>query len=413
MSLPTSPPGASRGHRSLNQGRALVTYGWARTAYHAIRSLSEAGIACSVIDSGRIGMSQQSRLPQRRYIARPFYKDPTGYVLDVGAALDASGSGFLLPVHDDTEVIARHRAMLPPGLIVPIPHLSSIELANDKLMSARAAERASLPVPPYFALHEDWSGDEPTIPWRGKSVVKARRGNSAKGVLYSDSGHIADVASEAIRRFALQPSRYPMIQKCVEGTGCGVACLFWEGEFVASFAHRRLREKMATGGTSTLRETWHAPEVEGLAVALLKSLGWHGLAMVEFKFDQKTRTPWFIEINPRLWGSLALPIAAGVDFPRLLYLCATAGPNTARAQLPATPRMTRMRWYLGDCLLGAGALARGHLREASSLLLPRSGECTDDLIADDPAAFIGELLRYSATFLRTRSRNPIDEGMVS
>src|SRR6185369_324392 len=33
---------------------------------------------------------------------------------------------------------------------------------------------------------------------------------------------------------------------------------------------------------------------------------------------------WLMEINPRLWGSVALPIDAGVDFPAGLLLLATA-----------------------------------------------------------------------------------------
>ena len=47
---------------------------------------------------------------------------------------------------------------------------------------------------------------------------------------------------------------------------------------------------------------------------LLTALNWHGVAMVEFKIDA-TGQHWLMEINPRLWGSLALSIDAGVDFP--------------------------------------------------------------------------------------------------
>jgi predicted ATP-grasp superfamily ATP-dependent carboligase len=41
--------------------------------------------------------------------------------------------------------------------------------------------------------------------------------------------------------------------------------------------------------------------------------------MVEFKIDPRDGLPKLMEINPRFWGSLALAIHAGVNFPYLLY----------------------------------------------------------------------------------------------
>jgi predicted ATP-grasp superfamily ATP-dependent carboligase len=62
-----------------------------------------------------------------------------------------------------------------------------------------------------------------------------------------------------------------------------------------------------------------------LGTRLLKALGWYGIAMVEFKFDPRDNIPKLMEINPRFWGSLSLPIASGVDFPYLLCKMAIDG----------------------------------------------------------------------------------------
>ena len=56
-----------------------------------------------------------------------------------------------------------------------------------------------------------------------------------------------------------------------------------------------------------------------MAVALLNALDWFGVAMVEFKLDPRDGIPKLMEVNPRFWGSLALSIEAGVNFPYLLY----------------------------------------------------------------------------------------------
>ena len=66
--------------------------------------------------------------------------------------------------------------------------------------------------------------------------------------------------------------------------------------------------------------------------------------MVEFRVapDGKFR---LMEINPRLWGSLALSIDAGVDFPALLAQLAT-GHRPAPVLKYALG--VRSRWWWGD-----------------------------------------------------------------
>jgi len=183
---------------------------------------------------------------------------------------------------------------------------------------------------------------------------------------------------------------------------------------MASFTHRRLREKVESGGTSTLREHQPNPVIEEMAHKLLSSLGWHGLAMVEFKYSPTTRQGWLIEINPRLWGSLHLAISAGVEFPYLLYLAATEGPNAAREyQSRAEVKYPwRARWYLGDCIAAVGKLKRGKLIQTARLLLPGGTDTYDDLNWSDPGAFIGEAFHYAHQLLARRSMNPAEEGTL-
>src|SRR5690606_17122175 len=77
---------------------------------------------------------------------------------------------------------------------------------------------------------------------------------------------------------------------------------------------------------------------------LLKPLGWHGVAMIEFKVDSQGRW-WLIEINARLWGSLQLAVDSGADFPWLLYQLATVGQVTSSQQYVLG---RNLRWWLGD-----------------------------------------------------------------
>ena len=86
------------------------------------------------------------------------------------------------------------------------------------------------------------------------------------------------------------------------------------------------------------------PELGKLSRRLLDHVGWHGVAMVEFKITPRG-APYLIEVNARFWGSLRLAIDAGVDFPWLLYRMAIDVPLE-----PINGYRTGMknRWLLGD-----------------------------------------------------------------
>jgi biotin carboxylase len=87
---------------------------------------------------------------------------------------------------------------------------------------------------------------------------------------------------------------------------------------LAEFMHRRLHEVPHSGGVSSLRKSWWHPDIRNDALDKLMSLGWEGVAMMEYRWDPVSDQFYLMEMNGRFWGSLHLPLYAGVDFPRLL-----------------------------------------------------------------------------------------------
>jgi hypothetical protein len=79
--------------------------------------------------------------------------------------------------------------------------------------------------------------------------------------------------------------------------------------------------------------------------ALLDRFGWRGVAMVEYKLDRASGTPYLMEVNGRFWGSLQLSIDAGVDFPNLLARVALDMPTPPTATFRVG---TRSRWWWGQ-----------------------------------------------------------------
>lgn len=74
-----------------------------------------------------------------------------------------------------------------------------------------------------------------------------------------------------------------------------------------------------------MRESIYNEEIKELGLRLLKAMNWHGVAMVEFKLDNRDNKFKLMEVNGRWWGSLPLAILSGVDFPYLLHRMVTEG----------------------------------------------------------------------------------------
>ena len=117
----------------------------------------------------------------------------------------------------------------------------------------------------------------------------------------------------------------PIVQEFLLGDGYGFFALFNYGEPRAVFCHHRLHEYPITGGPSTKAESYYNGRMISIGIKLLKSLNWHGVAMVEFKRSYKTGKFKIVEINPKFWGSLDLAIKSGINFPYLLTKMVTDG----------------------------------------------------------------------------------------
>ncbi len=128
--------------------------------------------------------------------------------------------------------------------------------------------------------------------------------------------NLTDVTS-VVPEYLKQYSRF-IVQSHVKGQGVGVFLLRWQGAVMAQFMHLRLHEVPLEGGVSSLRRSWWHEKIYQDAIARVDCLNWNGVSMFEYRWDSSTDEFFFIELNARFWGSLHLPIYAGVDFPKLL-----------------------------------------------------------------------------------------------
>lgn len=390
----------------------LVGYAWCRSSYTAIRSLNRLGLRVAAADSTKFGMGQCSKHSLARYVHAEPQTNPEKFISDIVNILNDCGAKFYLPGHDEGEIVAKYRHHFPQDIIIPLPDYDSLVFANNKMSTAQRALELGVPVPRVVDYHTVEELKD-KLPGQGDFVIKLRRSSGAKGVFYaSDAEGVVSMVNDLIDKYDLQPDRYPVVQEKVVGEGWGVSCLYHEGERIVSFTHRRLREKTISGGTSTLRESAHNQQMEQYAFKLLDSFNWHGLAMVEFKWNPETKQAWFIEINPRLWGSIALPVACGIDFPAMLYFSSTGRVEKARKMVRNYEGGVVARWYLGDLILCVNLLAKMRPLDAFRLLVSTEEDVFDDIFYNDMLATASEFASYFLRFLKFRSTNPLDRGAL-
>jgi predicted ATP-grasp superfamily ATP-dependent carboligase len=328
----------------------LVTDGQHRATLAVVRSLGREGIPVTVGSSGLACLAGRSR-----YCADTFsYPSPEEEAPNFQSAVRnriLSGQyRVLLPMTDLTmQLVGEIRESICSSVAVPIPGIDQIRLVQDKRAMFQHAERIGIACPDTIGVESFEALEGVAAKVKYPAVIKPRSSWFYRDGRYV-SGNVsyARTPGEMIAQYRSLHAKIPdpLVQERIIGEGRGVFLLMWNGEVKAAFCHRRVREKPPWGGVSVYSESM--PFDESLfqkSARLLKSIGWQGVAMVEYKIDEKDNQPKFMEVNGRFWGSLQLAVSAGINFPLLLYHLAT-GVNVQPQYKYRTG--VKCRWLLGD-----------------------------------------------------------------
>ena len=400
----------SQAGRAVTQLKAtiLVTDGEERAALATVRSLGRAGYRVLVTSTRGRSLAGASRYASAEYEVPSALADPDGFVESM-VGLDASlRPAVILPI-TEAALLAVCTATDRFSARIPFPDLSTIRRVLDKELITRTAPDMGIAVPQQHVVDEyenlnERLGDGLTFP----VVIKPAR--SIAGTdghqVRTTVGYAADWASLERQLEVLPRGAFPvLLQRRIVGPGMGVFLLLSDDRVLAHFGHRRIREKPPSGGVSVYRESAVIDQaLLDRSIALLRTMGWTGVAMVEYKTDAQTGIPYLMEVNGRLWGSLQLAVDSGVDFPTQLVSWAL-GEQVDPIQ---DYRMgVRSRWWWGDIDHLLIRLIRSdqsnHLpREQSTrtraildfLLLWRPGDRSEVFRLTDPRPFLRETLEW-------------------
>jgi predicted ATP-grasp superfamily ATP-dependent carboligase len=369
--------------------RIFVTDGHWRKSLAAVRALGRKGLQVTVGESTRLATSIFSKYCHRALVyPSPLYR-PEEFVDFLYRSLADHPHQLLIPMEEETlMLVSRHRDQLESHTYIPVVSADKLETARRKDHVLELAQRLGIPTPRTW--HVTHISQLPQLKNRlpYPVVIKPTKGSGAVGVVYAE--HPEDLVAQFLGVHRQYP--YPIIQELIprEGPGYGASFLMdHRCRVKAAFVHKRLREYPVTGGASTFRESVRRDDIRDMAQTLLEALDWFGVAMVEFKMDPRDRTPKLMEINPRFWGSLSLAVAAGVNFPHLLYRM-SCGEDFRPVEHYQIGK--RCRWLLpGDLLHFIHNPRRMQL--LPDFLRFRADNITYDILSmDDPLPILGRIL---------------------
>jgi len=327
----------------------LVTDGEQRAALAVARSLGAGGHRVLMVATRDRSIAGSSRRVAAKFTAPDPLTSPETFVDCVVEICRSESVELLLPITDASLLAIQDRAKKFAGVTIPWPGAEIIRRVAEKAVVLDLAREVGFATPRQYPIAAQADLESVIAQLQFPVVVKPVR-SLAEGRNGRNKVVVAHAASpEVLRRVtgSYPQSAFPLLlQQRIVGPGIGVFLLLWNGRMIARFAHRRIREKPPSGGVSVYCESISMPPgLDASSRQLLERLGWKGVAMVEFKLDQESGTPYLMEINGRFWGSLQLAVDAGVDFPRLLVA-------VARGENP-TPVLeyrtgVRSRWWWGD-----------------------------------------------------------------
>lgn len=320
------------------------------------------------------------------------------------------GPAVLFPCTDSAlALVAQHERLLRSAMHVAAPSAPVVEAVLSKDVTLQTAMRCGIEVPKAWSIGSRAAllgcRDELRFPL----VAKPRDKRSAaefktryyRGLPELERAFMADDTF----------GRRNLLQEFCPGEGVLVGVIMNHGEPLTLVQHRRLRELPATGGVAVLAETEPLDaEVGDASVRLLRELGWHGVAAVEYRHDRTTGRWVLMEVNGRFWGTHAITQHAGVDFPALAWeLACGADPAAAPPPRPGV----RTLWVAG-AVKRAYDLSRG---ETQGVDRPSGWRGWADLVTDvahckltllgswkDPWPLADELARTAVEILEAESR---------
>jgi predicted ATP-grasp superfamily ATP-dependent carboligase len=280
----------------------------------AVRALRSAGYApwLAVSESGTY--AERSRATAGTVTVPDPSIDSEGFVCQLAAAARRLSIAAVLPsMEAHLLVLSEHRADFA-GIALGIPSRETIERATDKALLDELAANSGLRTPPTMRVARDDDGKLgafgfPAVVKPLRSRVLNPEGNASE----FPTRHVTSEQDKGVSE-ALAAGE-GLVQQYIPGELVSIAGVSWEGQLLCAVHQISIRIWPAFVGGSAYAETIPPNlKLEQGVSRLLQAIGWSGPYQVQFIRDRHGEHH-LIDLNPRIYGTLALAVAAGANLP--------------------------------------------------------------------------------------------------
>ena len=309
-----------------------------------MRALGRMGIpVCAMGKENSVGF--KSRYASECWVTPDTHNDPTGLldvILKAGRKLKGEGKkGVLIPTQDSmVELCSKNKEILKEYFVCHIPDYSVIGACSDKQHQYSVAEKLAVPYPTtYFdfdipRLLADLDSGKLAYP----VIFKARKELPLH--LRKQYRFVIMNTKEEVKKLldVITPLNIPfVIQQIIPGEDDSLytlgSVMSKDGKMKAVFTGRKLRQRPPKFGECRVGESKFVKEIIEDGEKLLRGLNYFGISQVEFKYDARDGKYKLMEVNPRSWSWVGLPIGMGVNLP-YAFFCDALGIDVPRIEMP-------------------------------------------------------------------------------
>jgi predicted ATP-grasp superfamily ATP-dependent carboligase len=290
--------------------RVLVLGGEQWKTLSIVRSLGKKDIDVDVVSKHKLALCFYSKYCKRKYIL-----SEKSWLKKLLKILKIIKYDLIIPAGEEESIVLSKIKNLP----VVLPPAKSLEIVANKILTIKLMKKIGIPLPKTYIVKNLKDLDKIKERIRYPVIIRPSyfKYHSRPRYIFSKENFLEEYLQYH------KKSPFPFVQEVVIGDTYGFFALCKNGKILQYFAHKRIIEQDPKGaGSAVCVSSSIHPKMKKYSEKILKKLKWNGVAMIEYKKDEKDGEFKLIEINGRFWGSLPLAIYAGVDFPYQLYCLA-------------------------------------------------------------------------------------------
>jgi predicted ATP-grasp superfamily ATP-dependent carboligase len=383
----------------------LITDAQERSVVGAIRALDAAGYRVEATTHTRLSPGQCSRSCSQHHRVPSSSANDEAFVGRLEEIVKRRAYAALLAGSDASLLaISQHRARLEPHVEIGLPSHDVVRRALSKVELASEAGAVGFRTPRSSVCENGEQAQEAArelgFPVMAKSASALVVADGR--IVRPDSRLIADAA--AMSAWLGRQVGPVLIQGRERGHVYSCPGVMTADGLVGFALARYIRTWPTRAGNASFAETVSPPEsLRECVAALLDRMGWRGIFELELMGSEEDGFV-AIDLNPRVYGSLALSTRAGASLPALWCDVLLGRPVVAAVARPGVC----YRWEEGETRNLGAFVRRGSWHAALEVMRPRHDCAHAEFSIHDPGPLAARALLTMKNAVRksVNSRGP-------